>query len=331
MEQEREGNVVTSRNILGLVGIGLSLLIIGVFVTVIGWNSFEELLMYSSLPMGAGILTLSPMLVCIGILLMLGGTYSIATSRGNMARKLMAGGTIIALVIAVVSGILVFEPFSTHYEASVHKNNTRAFFHIDEPEDGNISIGFVDDPTLLYSIDFEQHPFGPRPYMSYFGNRDWPTVVVGVICNGPVNSIDIILGTGVSYDIVVRGSNLSTIITYDNGALVGGNYYNHYASGTLLFNFTENVNVTADNMEVDFKSISGNLETDPLHIAFVIDLPDGMDGSIKLGRANYFNIVDSTGWWHRGFDIYSTAVTIESPALVIDGDHTSSVLAWLYN
>ncbi|MHA1962537.1 MAG: hypothetical protein ACW99U_20285 [Candidatus Thorarchaeota archaeon] len=328
---QRESNVVTNRTVLGLVGIGVSLVIVGIVLTVIGWNAFEERLSYSTIHSDDTILTYSPVLVAIGVLLMVGGIYAIATSRGDIMRKLMAGGTIIVLTTAIVSGVLIFEPFSTHYEETVRENNTYVYFRITEPEGGNISISFVDDPTLLYRVDFEQHPSGPKPYMSYFGSKNHGVVNVGVKCDGQVNSIDVVLGTGLPYSIFVQGRNLTTTITYSNGSLTGGSAYNHYASGTLLFGFTEDVNVTEGNMEVNYESRTGNMETDPLHIAFVIDLPDGMDGQIDLHSVNYFDVVDMSGWWHRGNDRYSTAINIESPALVIGGWHTSSVFAWLYD
>ncbi|MHA2302153.1 MAG: hypothetical protein ACXACD_14500 [Candidatus Thorarchaeota archaeon] len=328
---ERESNVVTNKTVVGLVGIGLSSVIIGVILTVVGWNTFEEWLSYSTLHSDDGILIFSPVLVAIGVLLMIGGIYSIATSKGKIMRKLMVGGTIIVLVFATVSGVMTFEPYSTHYEETVRENNTYVYFRITEPEGGNISITFVDDPTLLYRVDFEQHPSGPKPYMSYYGSKNHNLVNVGVKCDGQVNSIDVVLGTGLPYSIFVQGRNLTTIITYSNGSLTGGSEYNHYASGTLLFAFMEDVNVTEGNMEVNYESLSGNMVNDPLHIAFVIDLPDGMDGQIDLHSVNYFDVVDMSGWWHRGNDRYSTAINIESPALVIDGWHTSSVLAWLHD
>ncbi|MHA1903958.1 MAG: hypothetical protein ACXADL_06530 [Candidatus Thorarchaeota archaeon] len=245
-----------------------------------------------------------------------------------MERKYLAIGVVAVLTVASVGVILVLDPFGTHYEAKVQEQYERGTIHVKDMSNGNVSVSFVDDPTLFYSIDFVQASSGPRPYI-YTNSLHTDDPNIQLVCDGDVDSLDIVLGNGIGYGITIHGTDINTTVTYNNNAVIGAyqqpNYFSYGASGTLEFIFTEDVNYTSWGLDVHLDRINREL-----YVSLDIDLPDGLGGSLALLNVGTFNIVDREGWWHRGNDLYSTAVAVEDPALEIWGRATV-VLAWLYN
>ncbi|MHA2265999.1 MAG: hypothetical protein ACXAEN_26695 [Candidatus Thorarchaeota archaeon] len=245
-----------------------------------------------------------------------------------MERKYIAVCVVAVLTVASVAVILVLDPFGTHYEASMQEQYQYAGIHIEDMRNGNVTVSYVDDPTLLYSIDFVQASSGPRPYI-YSNTLQSDAPNIQLICDGDVDSVDVVLGNTIAYHIVILGINLTTTVAYNNDAVIGANQqpsrFTYDASGTLEFIFSESVNYTSWGLEVRLNDGNGDL-----YVGLDIDLPDGLEGSLDLRNADSFNIVDQEGWWHRGNDLYSTAVLIEEPALVMYAKATV-VLAWLYN
>ena len=195
----------------------------------------------------------------------------------------------------------------------------------------NVSVSFLDDPTLLYSIDVTQYYPGRYHNVYFYEGAPWDSTLLFVGINGigeeQVASVDITLGTGTSYNLEFDG-HLNVSIAYDNGAwLRGQEVVVRCGGGKFELTFSEDVNFTDSGLDVH-TGINTNLFLD-------IDLPDGMNGKLSIPYQTDFAYNEMVGWslTSSGYgtpSIYSTS-SISQPLLDIVHDSIGLVRARLHD
>lgn len=233
-----------------------------------------------------------------------------------MERKTLVLIAVVLAAVVVGATLVVIPSFSTafHYERGYPAGETKYVqLALDNLRDTNLTITFTDNPSLMYFIEVGLY----EPGKTYtFGEEELAySLTVDLVASGRIESIDIILGTGASYNILIRdGYNVNATVTYGNGAVLDDRDFIFVSSGTLSFSFCDNVNFTAGGLQADIGRPAG--APDPLYLN--IDLPSGMDGRIDFSTYPV-SFTELTGWHHEGFGIYATAsLPFENPGLVMD-------------
>lgn len=217
-----------------------------------------------------------------------------------MNSKLVAGVMIVFLVTGLVGVLLVWDPFPrTYFHIEKQDLYESSYFtlRLSGLEDTNLTISFVDDNSLFYSID-------AAPYQSTSaGNAFIMSGVGGLLLHFEalvrMRSINVTLSTGFYCSFEVLGSNLNSSIVYDNGALVDGSVI-YQATGNLSFVVTENVTLRNHLVFSGPVNVSAPLST----LYLDIDLPDGIGGFLRPGGPITF--LENEGWILSEYNNYVT-------------------------
>ncbi|MFW9944724.1 MAG: hypothetical protein ACFFB7_06970, partial [Candidatus Sifarchaeia archaeon] len=200
----------------------------------------------------------------------------------------MADKRIIATALVLVVGVGLFGAVlllqsqpqyetSYHFQANYPSDVVNiVVLRIDHLLDCNLTIDFVDNSSLWYSVDVELYE--PGPSIPVVGTGD--NIYINQDAESPVRvkSLDITLGTGYAYRIAVGGhledesSNINAVLEIDNGAVLG-EYAGFNMEGDLHLSFGENVDISQGGYLVH---MSGGI--DDVHL--MIDLPEGLDGRL---------------------------------------------------
>lgn len=221
----------------------------------------------------------------------------------GMEQKMKVLVALVLVAVMVGAILLVWNSSATsfHYERSYPSGETKYVrLALDDLEDTNVTVTFTDDPALMYSIDVTLYSAGITFTFEYEERNDYLTV--DLVAIGRIESIDVVLGIGTSYRILVRnGANINATIAFGNDAVLGGREFIYTCTGSFHFSFDESVNFT-DGGLVATVGMPG-LAPDSLYLD--IDLPDSMPGEIDF--STYPVVFTSlTGWSHQGFGVYTT-------------------------
>jgi len=248
----------------------------------------------------------------------------------------------VAVAVVLIVSISVFIVFiglpltqtSFHYARQYPSSETRrVMVHLYDLDytSTNVTVSFLDDPTLLYSIDVIQYYPGLYHLVYFYDGAPWDQTLlfVGICGNGneQVASVAITLGTGTYYALELDG-RLNVSVNYDNGAwLRGQEVVVSCGGGRFEFTLGEDVNFTDSGLDVQT-----GLGTD---LFLDIDLPDGMNGKLELPPAVDFAYSEMVGWSliSSGYGIptiYSTP-SIDQPLLYIDPSGYGLVRARLHD
>jgi hypothetical protein len=230
-----------------------------------------------------------------------------------MDTKKVVGAVVI--LVAVIGVLVVFVGLPTtqtefHYERQYPANETKyGYIDLDIMRDTNVTITFVDDPTLMYSADVTQYTPGDHHYVYYqeWENRLQFAVSASEGATHRIQSIDIVLGTGIYYEIYIAGT-ADVSVVYDNGAVLGGQEFIMNAAGDLYFEFNEDVSFTDAGM-----TLSTPTQT---NVTLVVDLPDGLNGRFEVGISRTLGSHTFSGWSSLGGDVWGTA-SVNEPLLDI--------------
>ena len=211
-----------------------------------------------------------------------------------MDTKKVVGAVVRLVTLVGVLVVFVGLPLTQtqfHYERQYPAGETRNVdLRIDfETTPTTITIRFVDDPALMYSIDVEQYESGLHHSLIYQDEFDSSLRVSIQGIGDQTSAVDITLGTGTYYDIAVDGQHLAISITYNNGAVLSGqDFSTHGINHTLEFVFTEDVNFTTLGLNV--RTV---LYAD---VVLSIDLPNGMNGRLAVPSSTPFLYTSMVGW-----------------------------------
>ncbi|MHA2603505.1 MAG: hypothetical protein AM324_015400 [Candidatus Thorarchaeota archaeon SMTZ1-83] len=227
-----------------------------------------------------------------------------------MKRQLVAVG-IVLLVIGSVGVYLFLFPMGTsfHYEKAGTADNAEYRVGVRNIRDCEINVSFVDDSDLLYSLDIEMYGFSSST--AFYIYEDDTSVLLNYY-TGPaqtewtgdetrIKSLDIVLGIGKAYNIILAGINLTASITYSNGALIGQSTYLHYLaveSSTVFVYDGYDVDVTTLGLEDDPVRLDANLggqgEYTLTSAMIDIDLPYFYFGDVDIVADDV--AVSASGW-----------------------------------
>ncbi|MBN2229591.1 MAG: hypothetical protein JW779_08335 [Candidatus Thorarchaeota archaeon] len=232
----------------------------------------------------------------------------------------------ISVGVIVVVGLVVFVGIPLvqthfHYECAYPAGSTKhavLFLRALRAPSTNVTITFVDNPNLLYSIDVVQYEPGMHHHYSLYEpsyDPDAYHLVLDGMGDYKIASIDVILGTATYYQVFIDGRNLNVTLIYDNGAeLAGQDVKISTNEGICNIIFTENVNFTDTglNVELSFFTI----------LNVFVDLPEGMNGKLSVPHDVNFGYTEMVGWslTDSGLDkpnVFSTSSTDE-PLLAIN-------------
>jgi len=211
------------------------------------------------------------------------------TENRNMDDK-QKKGIIVVVILAAAVGVGTFMLFiprmHEHYEAQ-HDDQSSFIISVGG-DDMTINISFVNDSSLLYSIDVEKYPDTTGYSFEVMHGGSW--VEFGA---DRLKQVTVVFGTAVPYAFSIAGENVTAYVTYDNGVIIAGQecYFNHQVSvyyGTMYFTFTENVTVKGG-MDVQigaYQQTNGYAYLD-------VDLPDEMTG--RLGHRYSVDFIENVG------------------------------------
>ena len=247
-------------------------------------------------------------------------------------RKTLA---LVVVVVVVTTGtgiFLVVDPYSDTF----HLENR---FPVDRPitasyvqlglinlEDTNLSISFVNDTSLVYTMDI--HLYVPTLMSSAFQltlenytGFIYATLTAAV----PIRSLKITLGTGKPYLLnIVHGVNLNSTVTYSNGAVLGSEF-GYEATGSFRFIFLEDVNFTLGGFEARI----GPTKPYPDMVYVYVDLPPMLNGKFYYREDPQPYIMHDEGWYARIDDSYSTTWG-DPPPLATISVSSPTIIAYLY-
>jgi hypothetical protein len=224
-----------------------------------------------------------------------------------MKRQLVAVG-ILVLIIGSVGVYLFLFPMgsSFHYENTGTADNAEYRVGVRNIRDCEINVSFVDDDDLLYSFDIEMYGFSSST--AFYLYEDATSVLLNYY-TGPsraewtgeetrIKSLNIILGTGKAYNIILAGTNLTTSVTYSNNALIGQSTYLHYLAveSSAVFIY--------DGYDVDVTTLG--LENDPVRL----DANLGGQGDYTLASATID--IDLPYFYFGDVDIIADDITVSA-------------------
>lgn len=236
-----------------------------------------------------------------------------------MDRKIIALGIILVVIVSGVLAILVIPaPALTHYHYERNLSSSdphTTLVRIQDVIDCEISISFVADSELLYSVDIEfDEPMRHWDDFTWLDAHEPPANLdefnfigfnTGALVNGrilipelsdvPVKSINLTLGMTCCYTIQVSGKNMTTSIRYDNGARFNGSEFQYQdfdnEGGDVHVVIDSDVNITDSNFKMNIWG------TDEL--TAIIRNPSTLGGSIDI--LTELVILAMSGWTFGGY------------------------------
>ncbi len=247
-----------------------------------------------------------------------------------MNRK-QAAAVLILLLVGTSTLFVLFPPSSDsfHFESEVPEDvYSRYLLWISGLEDCILNISFTDDPILYYSLDVEL--YNPYPASSAFeltvteGESMYWVKFEGMV---ETKALNIVLGSGVPYELLVIGTNVTASIIYEDNAIGSSAELEYSATGpSLNLVLTEDMTFSEIGMEV----LVGRT-AQPDYVYLYTNLPDGVNGLAGFREPLYLQ--ESTGWAFRSRFIdsvsYSTDPLIPEPLLKISVIAKYGIYAWL--
>ena len=174
-----------------------------------------------------------------------------------------------------------------------------------ELEDCNVTVAFVNDSALIYTLDIGQYESGEAFIYGTHVHLDDGLRFLSLFLLGlePIKSITVTLGTAIGYDLYFDECiNLNATVTYANGAVLGGRKVGFSYSGILNFKMTENVNY-----ESGIDLYIGGPSVEQFRADYVnlnISLAGGLNGRLAFLDGNYtipcnYSVLEMDGWEYR--------------------------------
>lgn len=266
-------------------------------------------------------------------------------SRSPISRRKIAGAV---AVLIVASGFLFVYNYglpatSFHFELEYpqHVSRTSVFLSLTSLDDCLVNISFVDDPDLVYRMDIKlSEPAFASDAFVHTVSHNWErgggqmmisfagSIIRATMTKILVDEVQLVLGSATPYDLVVRGSNVTSTITFGNNMIGSDSSLNYQATGpSLTLIFTEDMVFFNSGMEVSM------LYDLPDYVNLLVDLPHGVNGSLLTTSILDREFV--SGWTYRSVSFppdvtkYSTDPSDPEPLLSLYINAVYRVRAWL--
>ena len=250
-----------------------------------------------------------------------------------MNRKVAA--IAIAIIVVGAGAVLLLLPRSAdtfHLEKNLPEGNyTSVSFQLKDIQDCSLNVSFVDNPTLLYSMDIRLYTSSPVSTAFDLSVNGENLAQLDVELDGKtrIKNINLVLGSGVPYAIGVLGTNVNATAIYSNNVVGSRASFDFQTTGSFVeLRFTEDMVFTSEGMEVNVGT-AGVGRPDAVYLS--LNLPDGVNGigsfSIPL------SIHANTGWTLYSqvgdSDTYVTENHNQQPRIGIALRAVYSVHVWL--
>lgn len=250
-----------------------------------------------------------------------------------MNRKTVA--VVLALIIVGAgTAFILFPPSSDNFHFDVEfpeGDYTRVLLWLTTIQDCTLNVSFIDDPDLLYNLDVEM--YGSHPAASAFDlivsdfGENSHLLQVHLEGKTSIKTLQLVLGSGVPYQIMVSGSDVNATFVYGNNVLGSESHLHYYATGSIVnLIFTEDMVFSDTGMEV----ICGT-NSRPDYVYLYVDLPDGVNG--VAGFREPLSLHSSNGWAYShsvlNNVIYETDPLNPEPLLELSIIAVYRVHAWL--
>ena len=248
-----------------------------------------------------------------------------------MNKKGIASVIALVVVAGVTAVLLIPRSVSTyHLEAEYPQGEKKpAYLWLTDIQDCNLEVSFVDDLNLLYEVNVALYESVPASSAFEFTVNDYRTSSgwMDVKLNGikSIKVLQVTLGSGVPYYLVVTGTDVNATFIYDNSAVGSGASIDYSATGSFVnLTFGETMTFSSFGMDV---SIAG----EPDYAYLYVNLPDGVNGAATIKEP--LSIHSNTGWVFRSQFVdtvtYSTDPVNPEPLLGIGIWTKYGVHAWL--
>ncbi len=249
-----------------------------------------------------------------------------------METKKVVGVAVILVAVVGVLVVFVGLPASStqfHYERAYPADETRKVNILLDVRNTNVSVTFVDDPNLMYSVDVVQYSTGDHHHSYY---QEWGDphfsldYHIDSLTDEGIKEVNVVLGTGTYYVIYIEGANNNASVVFDNGAVLAGQeILMSAAQGDFYFELTEDVSFTDAGLLVN--SATG------VNLVLDVDLPTGLNGRLEVQDGISFSPTSMVGWSlvSSGLgqpSVYTTSSTVE-PLVNIEHNSLGSVNAFL--
>ena len=201
------------------------------------------------------------------------------------------------ILVVVVGLIVVFVGLPAnqtqyHYERAYPADETRKVSILLDVRNTNVSVTFIDNPELMYSVDVVQYTAGDHHHSYY---QEWGAPEnsfdyhVDSLTDEGIKEINVVLGTGTYYSIFIEGTNNNASVVFDNGAVLSGQEILMSAvQGDFYFELNEDVSFTGTGLLVS--SVTG------VNLVLDIDLPTGLNGLLEVQDGISFSPTSLVGW-----------------------------------
>ncbi len=253
-------------------------------------------------------------------------------------RRRLVAGLVIAVVLSLTAYFTVVNPYGTWFHLEQAMPNPARVYHIELKylHDTNLTISFANDSGLFYRIDVELY----RPMLmseAFILKQEDSYPWFTFAAKTRIKSLNLVLSNSIPAYLIVRGTDLNSNITYSNGVKLSSRdplyygYLYYYASGTVRFTLLEDVDISGGGLEVQ-------IGTDaalpfPKEVYLYVDLPEGINGELRLHDCQYTitNVMD--GWYLRYDGAYTRWSTkfVESWSTIDFGVRTEKVHLWMFD
>jgi hypothetical protein len=243
---------------------------------------------------------------------------------------------LIFVVVGAGTVLLLFPRNSASFHLSAEYPDGEkepVYLYLLDLEECALNISFIDDPDLLYDMNIELD--GSHPASSTFDlivkdyrdSNNWMEVDFREVRS--VTGLQVVLGSGVPYWIVVTGTSVNATVVYGNNVLGSDASFDYRATGTYVnMIMTEDVVFASEGMEVDVGTGGVGM---PDSIYFNLDLPEGINGIGSFSKPLYIHANTGWSWYSEGgrFISYSTPESSLQPLVEIVLSAEYSVHVWL--
>ena len=232
-------------------------------------------------------------------------------------KKEMIAVSIIILVVVSVVGVVFFwgaqvipDQGGFHFERDVTTTTPERIFFRVNAEDTDLSITFVDNADLLYSIDIVPYENSTAAYLRFDMHQDsWGIM----FSTGQQEFVNITLGNGCFYNLQICGdSYLNTTVVYSNNAWVNGTAFGYFPHSSQGFDGHLTLKILDDIVTDGTTGFVGRVTCDSLNLE--IDVPNQWGGIIDFNDVNV-TFVEISGWTEY-FGRYVTDNSYEDVPLI---------------
>lgn len=252
-----------------------------------------------------------------------------------MNRGVIAVVFVLILVGASISLLLLPRSSDTyHFERDFPEGDyTSVSVDLRDIQDCVLNVSFIDDPDLLFILDFQLYDSAPAASVFDLSVSDYgegsTLLEVQFEAKERIRSLQLVLGSSVPYEIGVLGSNVNATLIYGNNAIGSDASLAYIATGSFVsLTFTEDMVFSETGMDVN---IGSGVASKPDYIYLGADLVDGLNGQASFSQPLSIHAITGWTWYTELSDVvvYATEHRDQQPLLGLALRAEYGVHVWL--